>query len=525
MSDSENEHMRLESSVSTKTIPTVDPIPVAQIVAKIIRVGIPMALSYTVPASMVATGMMISRLGEEDTEDYLATAALAVTMTQIVTVAAFSPLLAMITIGGGKYGELKKFIREEKTDDIVRTEKQIADLFKVSILLSTLIVPFPFAAMYFSEPILADCFGQSRHISGLVQQNLRAYSYGLPALMYRICMEQLLFSFEKTSHTMSISLLTFSIGTAAAYYLAFGPPDLGLAGIGYGYDLEAYLTCLSFAVYLCLHPSFAGTPFLSGTWVNQETLRQSKTLLEMGLPITVQLTSQLAAALLVTLFAGWLGKNALAAQNFSAQLFVFSVIPSDAFAQTLAQVVASLLGEEQFHNAARFAQFGLLTNIGLVSLFCIPISIEPSILTRIFASSADADVMRMVRYLVPIAAGQVLAETAGLSMIQTSRSANDLRTPTKIKMTSLWLGVLAAYLLGFHTSLHIYGINIGFLLGVALGTMALAPRWVHKMEASNLKAVRQSQARETLFYTEGEVVSPLISTNSKEDVCERKLSK
>lgn len=477
-------------------------IPVSKILTKIIRQGIPMALSYTFPASMVVTAIMITHLKEESQENYLATATLVTTMTHIIACVSFSPFLAMITLGSEKYGELRRFLTENNETQIVHTRKNTADLFKTSIALSTFILPIPFLAMFFSEFILVNIFAQNKHISGLVQQNLRAYSYAIPGLMYRICMEQILFSFKKSHHTMLMGLCTFALGTASAYYLAFGSPNLGLAGIAYGFVIESYLTALIFAAYLHWHPSLKDIPFLTFTnlCLNSFISHQAKELLKMGLPITVQMSCELSAALLMSFFAGWLSENSLAAQNFSVQLFTFALIPSDAFAQTLVQAANQLIGENDFHNASRFAKYGLLANIGLISLVCIPVSISPSILTSMFGSSVNPNVMKMAKYLVPLAAGQTLAETAGLSMTQTLRAANDLYKPTMIKVICLWLGVLTAYLLGFKSSLSIYGVNIGFLFGVTLGTAILAPRWMARMTANNLERTKISNTSSTFFY-------------------------
>ena len=470
-----------------------------QVSKKIMALGIPMALSYTFTASMVATAMMITRLKQESSDDYLATATLVTTMTNITSCIAISPLLAMSIIGSEKYGELLRFLSVNNEAQAVKGKKEIATLFKNGIVLSTIILPFPFATLFFSEYLLSNWFAQNHQISYLAQQNLRAYSYAIPGLMYRVCIEQILFSFEKSRHTMVMGLTTFGIGTAFSYYFAFGPPNLGLPGIAYGYVIESYLTCAVFGGYMAFHKSFKGIPFLRSEWFNEGLSQQNKALLKMGLPITLQMTCELSAMLLIGFFAGWLSENSLAAQNFSTQLFTFAVIPSDSFAQTLAQEVSRLIGKNNFRDASLFARYGLLTNVGLISLICIPISISPQILTSIYASSVNSNVMKMAKYLIPLAAGQTLAETAGLSMTQTLRSANDLYKPTVIKISLLWLGVLTGYLLGFKTDLGIYGVNLGFLLGVAIGTAALLPRWAVKTKKDYLENTRPSQIPQTLF--------------------------
>ncbi|HVT61934.1 MAG TPA: hypothetical protein VHD33_00390, partial [Legionellaceae bacterium] len=252
MSDEPSENAKAPLLKSVEEHEATPELSGLQIITYLLRRGVSMALSYTLPASMVVTALMIARLKTEDkesSEDYLATAALVTTVTHIVVCVSFSPFLAIISIGSEKYGELQRFIETNNTAQIIKTRQKIGDLFKISMLLSTLIVPFPFIVFHFSGTILSDWFGQNQHISDLAQQELRAYSFALPGVMYRICMEQILFSFGKSEHTMLMSLSTFAVGTGLSYFFAFGSPNLGLEGIAYGYVIESYLTCFSFGAY------------------------------------------------------------------------------------------------------------------------------------------------------------------------------------------------------------------------------------------------------------------------------------
>lgn len=484
--------------VLNSNAPAQEEISAVTIAIDVITTAVPMALSFTFSASQVATAMMIARLDSEKTVEYLAAAALITTLSNILAGLSFSPLFAMSIRASKKHGNLIKIEEMENANDTEKSKtiKTITDIFKSGTGLSMLIAPIPFAGFYFSRYILSDFFGQDAHISELAQQNLRPYAFAIPGLMYRMCAEQMMFSFGKTTPAMIIGLVSFGAGTGLSLFLAFGKPQLGLAGIAYGYVAEAYLTSMGFCLYLGHSQIFKDISFFNFFQLDRNIFRQAKKILQMGLPITLQMASELFSSLLIGLFAGWRGKVPLAAQDFSTQLFIFAIIPSISFGQTVAQKVSRLIGQKDFTNAMRFSRYGLLTTLGVVSLTCVPLAIWPKALTTILSTTVEPIAMALAKILIPLAVTQVIYDTASYNMTQVLRAGNDLYVPTFFKTACLWLGVLAAYFLGFHTSLGIYGIGIGFLLGVSFAANLLLPRWMMGTTADSLEVAHTAKPEE-----------------------------
>lgn len=465
-----------------------------KIMFEMTKQAIPMMLSFTFTLSVLFTSIIGAHLSKEDLHSYLAASALIAVYVNFVLGLPISLLLSMPILASKKYGELTKAIDDKCNSEelLKKIKSEIADIFKGGIVLSVAVVPFPFLLMYFSKAILTQVFKQDEHISGLAQQNLRPYSFAALPILWRIAAEQMMYAFNKATPAMFIGLTSFAIGTGLACLLSFGPTKLGLAGIAYGYLAEAVLTCLGYCLYIAKQKDFEGIPFFNFFKPITGVFKQLVEILKMGLSILGQMGTDLILPVFTNMFAGWIGKNELAAQNFATQLFVFTIIPSMCWAQVASQGTAREIGRGNFQNAMRFARYGLATGVLFIAFISILFAIKPEWLTLLYSSSVGKIPLEEAKLLIPLAGAQAFYDTATNTMIYTLRSANNYNVPTLLKIVSLWVGVLAAFILGFYTHLGIYGIGIGSLLGFALAEMLLCFPWVKGTSEENL---RQAHAK------------------------------
>lgn len=480
------------------------------IIFDVIKTAVTMALSFTFSWSQILIALFISWLawlGAANADDYLATAFLVTTMTNVLISISFSPFFSTLIRTSKMQGKLSKI--RENTEDLqniqdiqdiskINTIKKVTDIFKSGIILSTLIAPAPFFGLYFSRYILTEFFHQDAHIADMAQQFLRVYAFAILWLLYRICAEQIMFSFGKTLPAMLIGLGSLSIGTGLSYILTF-IKKFGLEGIAYGYVAEAVLTCIGFWLYLGHHPVFKDMSFFNFLQIDRQIFKQAKKLLKIGLPMTLQITCELMTTLLIGFYSSRFGKSALAAQNFASQLFILAIILSISFGQTVTQKVSSFIGQKDYKNAMRYSRYGLFTTVGCIAAISIPPAVAPEAFTAIFSHSVGRSAMNMAKSLLPLAATQAVYDAANYTMIQVSRATDNFYVPTLIKISCLWLGVLASYYLGFHTSLGIYGVGIGFMLGVAFAAMILFPPFLLATTEENLEITHTKMPEEKGF--------------------------
>ena len=287
-----------------------------KIVLRTLALAGPMTASYTFSFSLVAIAVMMGRIGsQEDLDEYLAATPLITTGMQSFAFLMASSVLGTSLEAGKRFGELQRLETDEPDNnhDISEQLRSIREVFRASMGLSTLITPLGMLGMYHTEELL-NLIHINPEVTALVGQFLRIYSFALPGFMLRISSEQMLFAYGKTVPAMVIGLISFAVNTALAAWLAFGSPQLGIPGIALGYLAEAYLTAFGFSAYIAFQKKFRPLELFKLSHLSTSIFKTLKTLLGLGLPITLQFAAEIAIDQLSLMFAGWLGTTALAAQ-------------------------------------------------------------------------------------------------------------------------------------------------------------------------------------------------------------------
>ena len=180
-----------------------DPIIFNQVFQRISKISLQMTLSYTFSFQMVFLVYLLSQL--DDDEDHLAAITLITSFINAITMIGISPL------------------------------------------------------MVFSKPLLTSIFNQQETTADIAADFIQYYAISIPAMMARICSEQVLFSFGRTKPAMLIGLTNFILCMGIGSSLAlgtFGTKPLGTTGILIGCIMEAYFTALSFSLYIAHNSRF-----------------------------------------------------------------------------------------------------------------------------------------------------------------------------------------------------------------------------------------------------------------------------
>lgn len=476
----------------------------------ILAIAVPMFLSYTFSGTVVVAGSMVSNV-PGNRKDNLASSALIMSMMITFVSVATAAVFAMNIYTNDRRGQLKRLEEEPAvTDDQEATLKdEISGVLKVGLIIGLLSLVLPMIAMFFSKWVLVNCFGQDSNIAEDAQKFLRIYSLGLPGILMRIAVEQILFSYEKQMMVMLLALASFAVSCGFAYWFCFGGglvPAMGLTGAAYGFLIETYLTGILFG--LCLHYDKAFkdyrffkelfTPFRGKDWHSMKELAQS------GLPISMTTMSQVIAPFIISMFAGRLGTEALAVQSFPSWLMFFFVIPQLGFGQAVAQEtnrrrgyakkqledmqVREEINNEVYIPTAQAARWGLVTAGVLMMTLCAIVMGYPQLITGIVNNpdKDDPSVISAAQIAVRITAVGLVLDTLLNTMVQTLRSLKDNTVPMGLSIGSLWVGVLIAYILGFNTDLGVKGLSTGYTLG---NTLALIPSLWRFMSNTRLEAL------------------------------------
>jgi multidrug resistance protein, MATE family len=493
---------------------------------KIVGLALPMGASYTFSWSIFLSGIFIDRLQEQgaDQTDSLGASTLVTILFNTLGTLSIAVLFSISIYTGNQLGKL----RQSNSQAPQTSDAQPADIReKISgvpingtfIGSGFLLVTMP--AMYFSKSLLI-ALGQNPQTAEIAQRFLRPATNVLPSLMLRLVLEQVMFGFEKQRPPMYIALFNFAIGVFLATSWGFGNcsfPRLGISGLAYGFTIDSLLTCIGFGLFLGLHPDFRDFNFFKRFKRNCEDWEQIKDLLKIGLPIVFTVMNEIVAQLMVSLFTGWLGKDQIAAQNSGSVFTFLALIVLICPGQATCQEISREIGAKNYYNTNLYATYGLVCSM----VFMAPLSLialaAPQLFTNSLANSqaASAGVVVMGKRLMLITALGMPFDSARYNMLQVLRATGDHVMPTVISTSTLWGGVIVAYTLGFMTPLGIYGIALGYALGLIAGCVGLFPRWYQKLKP---EALAEKDYRAALLSSRSTLQTPLLTPSSDSEARE-----
>ncbi len=462
-------------------------------------IAIPMGLSFAYSFEVFLTVFLLQRLSETDEE--IAAAGLVSTMVSTVCGLALSPF---VIVSNNLSGKLGKWYKEKKKEDEgeeigpvnsieiydISQEKEEIEAVSINsfLLASVLMVPAT-VILYNSSSILTSVFRQDSVVAHSAQKFLRPFSFAVPGLMAKMCLEQIIFSFGNTRPAMYMALTSFSIGATLSVLLGFGIdvgsiqfPKMNQVGVALGFVLETYLTALAYGLFVKFGKNCREFDFYA---VSIGKLKRNfdglKEILRKGGTNTFSAVIELSLTLAIVIFSGILGTKQQAAMAYCMQFIYFEFIMIAAFSFSCAQELSRQLGAEQARKAKAIARYGLLTS--LVYLIPIPFlfAVYPKSLEAL-SGGVSEDISNILRSLVPIMSVGVILDAARHNLLQQSRPLNDLLIPSIIALLGMSSGIAMAAILGFETLMGIDGIAAGYTFGVGVTATALFLRWRPKIQ-------------------------------------------
>lgn len=368
-------------------------------------------------------------------------------------------------------------------------------------LLSVLLMLPSLLLLWFIKPILL-AFGQDPGLVGIVQQYFHAYIWGVVPMFFNITNQQLAVGVGQQRLAMSSTLMGSLIGLAIAYVLSFGCfglPKLGVAGVGLGMAAQIWVGLIYLQYYFWRDRFFV--QFELYRWRIRASLAYLKQIFLLGWPIMVQVGGELSSWFLMTLFIGWLGETALAAQQITGQFSMLVIIPVFGFAQASGVLVGQAAGAKRYEEVGRLGR----VNIGIGIVFTLIVGLifisMPKLLSSVYLNihdPANAETLSLVKWLFVIAAVNLFFDSMRNIITGALRGLYDNRYPMYVSLIVIWLiGVPLGYVFAFHLHWGVFGTSIGGGIGYAIGAALLMWRWysryyvlMERAEQADNKAAR-----------------------------------
>lgn len=266
-------------------------------------------------------------------------------------------------------------------------------------------------------------------------------------------------------------------------YGNLGVAPQGLNGAGYATLISRFASFLLIVAYIWRAPSIR--PSLPASWRAPWEGARFASLLRIGIPAALQILLEVSAFALGAIFAGWLGRDSLAAHQIALSCAgtTFMLPLGLAIATTIRVGQAVGSGDLTRVRPIGFTSFGLaLAGMAITAtlfwIFAVPIA---------GAFVNDPNVALLAARLLVITALFQLFD--GLQVVGAGalRGLSDATVPMLCFLVAYWLlGVPLGYYAAFRLDWGVAGIWSGFALGLACVASMLVWRFAVKSRASRL---------------------------------------
>lgn len=463
---------------------------------KLSGIAFPTALSFTFSFAVFASGLLIGQYNDD--EDHMAAITITSTFMNTFMTLGMVPLFGIPVVANNWVGDLRAYkeksaeIQNKNELEIKRT--RISAVNRSGLTIAAMTTVPTFLVLFFAQGVATNVFRQDEKVASIAQEYLSIYAFAVPAVFARMTFEQIIFALGKSRDAMYCGLTSFTIGTLISVWFGFGGfgiNAMGLKGIASGFVVESYLIALMYGVYLQRKSECREFNFFNLFNVDKEIIKGvTFQILNWSIPIFFTMSTELFMDFMVGMIAGIISLQAQAALSSVMQFIFFTFILSAAFGLACQQEVGREIGAECYQKTSQLARYGLVTTLTYITPLCVLVSIWPTFLQNIL-NSRDDNIVGTTSILMPIMAVGIVFDAARYTMLRTLRSLADSWVPAAISFVGLAMGLSLSAALGLSTELGIYGVGVGYSVGLTFATIGLFYRWKEKTEINHVKTVNE----------------------------------
>jgi MATE family multidrug resistance protein len=359
-------------------------------------------------------------------------------------------------------------------------------------VVAALIASVPIALLWLlTEPALL-LLGQDRQLAAGAHEYVITQIPSIPAFLAFLAVRQYLQGRGMVMPAFWVTLLANGVNALGNWVLIFGHlgfPALGLVGAALATALtRGFMLVALVALVLALR-------LHEGAWIpwSRRALnaRDLGRIFKIGVPVGVQYAIESWAFQIATLFAGLMGKNALAAHTIVLNLASLSFMMPLGISMGAAAHVGNLIGAGHLARAQRAAYVALGLG-GLIMVLSATIFVGLRWVLPVLYTE-DAAVIALAASILPIGAAFQLfdgVQGVGCGIV---RGMGNTVPAAVINLVGYALALSLAAWLAFQTSMGLAGVWWGLAAGLAMVAMALVA-WVARRGPARMAARAASTA-------------------------------
>jgi multidrug resistance protein, MATE family len=433
-------------------------------IGETVKLAWPMALTQLGQIAMMTTDLaLIGRLGDRA----VAAVGLAHLILFLGFVFGMGLVSAVATLAAQAYG--------------ARKPRMVRRSLRMGLWAAVILgIPINVVQLWGEEILLAA--GQVPEAASLAARYLEGLTWSMIPAWCFIALRNFMGAVNRPEPALWITLGAIPANGFLAYALIHGVaglPKLDILGAGIATTTVNILMCVA-AVWVC----YACRPFrkyrvLGRFWRADWVLMRE--LIAIGMPISGTMFLEWGLFSIAAILVGWIGTTALAAHQIALQIaaILFMVPFGISLAATVRVGHAVGRGDAIATRRAGFSALALGAVILLIlTLFVVALR---DLIPPIFLGGEKADSAETARLASTLLLlGATFFVTDGLQGIAAGalRGLNDTRVPMLYAALSFWaIGFTCAYALAFWHGFGVFGVWIGFSLGLLVFAMLLTARF------------------------------------------------
>lgn len=340
-----------------------------------------------------------------------------------------------------------------------------------------LVIGVVICALQFLTVPLFQYMGQPQEVIDAGTPYYEYLAWSSIPLMVFFSLRSFLEGIGNTRVAMTITIISNVVNIIFNYLLIFGKfgfPEMGAAGAGLSTLISRILMPVLLVGYFVWHQSFRR--YLSFYARDNWSRRQVGSLLSVGFPISIQMTLEGGAFAITGIMMGWLGTDALAANQIAISVtnMAFLIVLSIGSATTIR--VSHEYGIRDFAAIRRIATssyiIGIVWNVFMAVVFVTCRFLLPRIFT------VDPVLIDLTGgLLVMVAVFQVFDGLQSTSLC-ILRGMQDVKATSVIAFISyIVINLPVGYLFAFVWDFGPQGLWIGFVFGLCVAAVLLISRY------------------------------------------------
>ena len=302
---------------------------------------------------------------------------------------------------------------------------------------------------------------------------LRMFAPGLPGLFLFVATSFFLEGIGRVRPGMVVMIGANVLNFGLNWLLMVGPWQLGAEGAALGTTLTRWVMAVAMIGYVLTmrdRRTYGTTGPLVGHWYLERSL------IRLGLPLSLSFGLEHGAFMAVVVMAGWLGAVPVAAYQVNLNVMALIYMSAIGIATATAVRVGNAVGRGDQPGLGIAGWVGV--GIGLVLMLAIAPLLIGGRDALVGIYTADPAVIAIAAPGMVLVALALLGDASQGILMGALRGAADVWAPLGLQLASFWVvAVPLAYLLAFEFGHGVPGLLAGLATGLSLAAVLLTARF------------------------------------------------